>query len=189
MNIQADCRWTPAQWYNAQDYEVSYKRMYKSASSTIVDLLGAHSRDSEAKFAKRFTVIRDPVGRAKSIYKELESQGLLAMRGIHSFSAYLEYTWKEGYFNKHQFPQAFWIPECEIRIFRLDQLDDVCNYIGVQLPRNLKRQIIKIVSRGFLLRLWLLLLRWQRILKESPAIPAYRSHIDLDALLAVCLGE
>ena len=39
------------------DYQVSYKRMYKSASSTIVDLLGAHSRDSEAKFTKRFTVI------------------------------------------------------------------------------------------------------------------------------------
>lgn len=146
MNIQADCRWTPAQWYNAQDYEVSYKRMYKSASSTIVDLLGAHSRDSEAKFAKRFTVIRDPVGRAKSIYKELESQGLLAMRGIHSFSAYLEYTWKEGYFNKHQFPQAFWIPECEIRIFRLDQLDEVCTYIGVDSGQikhiNARDQII-----------------------------------------------
>ena len=146
MNIQADCRWTPAQWYNAQDYEVSYKRMYKSASSTIVDLLGAHSRDSEAKFAKRFTVIRDPVGRAKSIYKELESQGLLAMRGIHSFSAYLEYTWKEGYFNKHQFPQAFWIPEGEIRIFRLDQLDDVCAYIGVDSGQikhiNARDQII-----------------------------------------------
>lgn len=105
MNIQADCRWTPAQWYNAQDYEVSYKRMYKSASSTIVDL-----------------------------------------RGIHSFSAYLEYTWKEGYFNKHQFPQAFWIPECEIRIFRLDQLDEVCTYIGVDSGQikhiNARDQII-----------------------------------------------
>ena len=51
----------------------------------------------------------------------------------------------------------------------------------------LKRHIIKIVPRWLLIGL--LLLRWQRILQESPAIPAYRSHIDLDALLAVCLGE
>ena len=138
MKIHPDCRWTPAQWYNAHDYQVSYKRMYKSASSTIVDLLGAHSRDSEAKFTKRFTVIRDPADRAKSIYKEMEGQGLLAMRGIHSFSAYLKCIWKEGYFNKHQFPQSFWLPEDKIRIFRLDQLDEVCAYIGAPVT-DLKR--------------------------------------------------
>ena len=138
MNIQPSCKWTPAQWYNAPGYEISYKRMYKSASSTIVDLLGPHSRDSHPQYSKRFTVIRDPVDRCKSIYKEMEGQGLLAMRGIQSFSGYMEYIWQEGYFNKHQFPQSFWLPDYEIKIFRLDQLEEVCNYIGVQ-PGQIKR--------------------------------------------------
>lgn len=133
MKIQKGIQWTPAQWYNSPTYKVSYKRNYKAASSSIVSLIGEHQQETKPAYNKRFSVLRNPYDRAVSMYKHIKYT--LNRIQDKTFSEYLEYTLKEGYFDKHQFPQTFWIVGIpELTLFTLKQIEQVREFIGTSMP-------------------------------------------------------
>lgn len=119
-----------AQWYNCEKYEVSYKRIYKSASSSIVSLLGPENRSTRPRYSRCFTVFRDPYDRSFSIWKELTAMNLVTQ----PYGEYLEAALQHGWINKHQFPQVFWIQGIEdedLNVFTLAQLTELCCWLGV----------------------------------------------------------
>lgn len=137
MKVQPGIKYSPAQWYNSTKYKVSYKRMYKSASSTIIDLIGegnqhGYTQTAEPMYEKRFTVIREPFDRSESIYREMVAQKKLEQRGINSYLDYLHYTDAIGFFDKHQFPQTHWLKDAgEIAMFRLENLPALAEWLNV----------------------------------------------------------
>ena len=142
---------TPSQWYNSDKYKVSYKRLYKCASSSIIDLMGKCSQTMEPEYKKRFTVVRDPLERVKSIYKQLKSTTKLKERDIKTFSEFLQYTKDVGLFDKHQFKQVTIIENQKMKLFKLEQLHKVCDYIGAnreELKRlNIRKQAIQLTPQ------------------------------------------
>ncbi len=152
MKVQSTAIWTPAQWYNSEKLKVSYKRIYKSASSSIVDMLGKHTRTMQPEREKRFTVIREPYARAVSIYKELVNRPTLKKRKLFTFSDYLEYTLKAGYFDKHQFPQIFWLRNLpDIKLFKMEDITAAAIWAGVDPDKvktiNPRKLIVEVNNR------------------------------------------
>lgn len=133
MTYSPRIRYTPAQWYNSAELQVSYKRIYKSASSSIVSLLGPEATSTEPVYPKTFSVIRDPLSRSYSIFKELT-----AIRKVTgTYSEYLDRTEAEGFIDKHQFPQSFWLQEApeDILLFRLESLPDLLTWLNLPTDR------------------------------------------------------
>lgn len=142
MKIKPSIKWTPAQWYNSSTYKVSYKRNYKAASSTIVAMLGNSLQEPQPIYDKQFSVIREPIERTKSIYKQM----FVVQPGFNlSFTEWLEDIYKYGFDDKHQFPQSFWLEGTEsIVIFKLDDLNGLLKYIGYKgksIPHLNKRDM------------------------------------------------
>jgi len=110
-NIHPSADWGPAQWYNSEEYKVSYKRNYKAASSSIVAMLGEHTTSFVPEYDKRFSVVRGPYSRAFSIYCEMVRMKK-EMPGY--FYDFLMKVKAFGFYDKHQFPQCFWLEDEDI---------------------------------------------------------------------------
>lgn len=131
---------TYPQWYSSHDLKLSYLRMYKSGSSTIVDLLGDYKQDYNPIYPK-FTIIRDPYTRAKSIWREICS---LQQKNL-SFKEYTNLVDDIGFWDKHQLSQAFWLKDSkDIYIFKLEEPKKWIEFMGVDpdtiINHNVKRK-------------------------------------------------
>lgn len=125
-------QFTPAAWYHSRRHQVSYQRIYKSGSSSMVALMGAEEwKTFEPVYPRRFVVLREPFSRSYSIYKELIAMKLVS----GSYGDYLRRTVQEGFFNKHQLPQVFWIRGYEntMEYFMLSDLSKLCRWLDVSL--------------------------------------------------------
>lgn len=137
--------YTPPQWYNSSDLKVSYFRLYKCASSTIIDLLGKHTQTTRPAYTKRFTAIRETFERSRSIYKEMKFRGRLRDKNINSYSEYLIYISTYGYFDKHQLPQTDLLnqgysdfkEDQKFRIFTSSDMVTIACWIGAD-PTKIK---------------------------------------------------
>lgn len=117
-------------WYNSPKYQASYKMNFKCASTAIRRLLEQPGKTTLPSY-RPFSVVRDPFSRAISIYMQM------VRMDIHldlNFTTWLEYLDQEGFYDKHQFTQVEHLSwgdyEGEIRIFRIDQMDKMCDWLG-----------------------------------------------------------
>ena len=119
------------QWINSEEFQVSYLRMYKSGSSTICKYLGNLRQETKPKY-RQFTVIRDPYERAVSIYSEMVKIHKLK----DTFTGYITHLYfsSAGFKDKHQLPQAYWLENLDIKLFKLSELDKVAAWIGSGKP-------------------------------------------------------
>lgn len=126
-------------FYNSPEYQVSYLRMYKSGSSTICKALEPYNQIYEPEFKKKFTCIRNPFTRAKSIYRQMRAIG--KEEGEYSFEKFLEKLLHTGFYDKHQISQSFFL-RGNLKLFRLEDEALWCEYIGIS-PGELVNQNVR----------------------------------------------
>lgn len=107
------------QWLNCHRSGVSYKYNYKSATTSIFRLFQKYGHwpeenmsDNRTKwpdYRRTFTCFRNPFHRSLSIYKEMRDRGQLIRDQIRTYEQYLENILIQGFTDKHQFSQMFWI--------------------------------------------------------------------------------
>lgn len=108
---------TKPSFHNSDRYQVSYYRMYKSASSTILNILTDHTQEHKSSYPV-FTVIRNPFTRAKSIYRQMIHMNKTKL----SFLYYLLDIKDNGVYDKHQLTQSELLSYCNepCKLFTLE---------------------------------------------------------------------
>ena len=144
------------QWYNCELYKVSYKRLYKCGSQSVLDMLTNWVKEDQPKYEKRFSVVREPVERAKSIYKEMVKRHTPNPNngwtmGCESFSEWLQYLVDNGFYNNHQYTQMDLLENSSpIRLFTLSEMKNVTAWIGSDTNRirtvNVNKQKVKVTD-------------------------------------------
>ena len=118
---------TPPLWINSIYYRVSYRRVYKSASTSITSMLWQSNEGNKPAYLKRFTVIREPFARLQSIYNQVKRNGDTS----ENITSFLERIKSEGFRDPHELPQTWFIQDCEnLTFFTLEQMKEVVNFIG-----------------------------------------------------------
>lgn len=122
---------TKPSFHNSDRYQVSYYRMYKSASSTILNALKHYDAINKPRFDKVFTVIRNPFTRAKSAYREVKHIGKTDL----NFIDYLKDIKENGFYDKHHLPQSELLSFCnfDLELFILEDYNWY-KYIGLKKP-------------------------------------------------------
>ena len=130
MTILDSCNYKVPLWYNSPKHEASYMLNYKCASTTIRRAIGYPKKSTRAQF-RAFTMVRDPLSRALSIYSEMVALNKHYGLGLKQWLLLV----KEGFYDEHQIPQSYWI-ECaeeqgeDIRLYTT--IDQVMEFLGLE---------------------------------------------------------
>lgn len=133
MKILPTCIYTQPIWYNCAKYEVSYLMNFKCASTSIRRSLDLNKKSSTANFIP-FTLLREPIARAVSIYNEMVNQNKHYKLSFKGWLIRLQ----QGFYDSHQIPQSHWLERAtieqdqDVRIFT--DIKDVEEWLGVKIP-------------------------------------------------------
>lgn len=116
-------QYTPPKWHNSEKHNASYLRLYKCASSSVVQMLGDPEVENLPKYRK-FTVIRNPFDRAISIWNEMTRM----RKTKDDLTTFLKDIRDNGYYDKHQLPFTTWL-QSDLVIFTTDQLNKVKDFL------------------------------------------------------------
>jgi len=116
-------------YFNCRSLKKTYVRNYKCGSQSVLEMMPNWVQSINPEF-ERFSIVRHPVERAKSIYKEMVKRKLHREK---TFLTWLKLLFEEGFYHNHQFTQTELLTDSyPIRLFTIDQMDDVISWVGVQ---------------------------------------------------------
>ena len=114
--------YTTPLYFDSHQHQVSYLTLYKCASTSIKKAIDAGKKTTMPLYDV-FTVIRNPIERAPSIYAENvlknEHKGL-------SFTEWLQYIKEHSFYEQHQLPQIHYIDQ------HLDKINSITIYTSVR---------------------------------------------------------
>lgn len=139
--ILPTCTQTEPLYYNKGN--LTYLMIHKCASTSIKRALGMKKKSSIPDNTP-FTVIRNPIDRAASIYSEMVEMGI--HRGLE-FSDWLVYL-QGGFYDSHQIPMSYWLDKCGgVKVFT--SLNDASVWLNVKIPRtNQRKTQVEITPEG-----------------------------------------
>lgn len=125
-------------YWNSEKYKISFLGIPKTGSSTVRAALGINPEKDWAlkpAFKKTFTILREPVKRLASSFKECQRRGTLRPGYEQTFTGFMFSVKDHGFFDEHAAPMSLYFKPVE-RVFLLENLGEVWEWLDIEPKKN-----------------------------------------------------